>query len=390
MSTNLQSKIYLDWPAGFVFCWCGAYNKFMSLTLEQRAEGAMVGLANGDMMGSPHEGFDLSRDVADQPFYANTNEDSPFWQQAAAGMIQRARAEGCIREYYGPFSTGFWDIAETTDDTSQSVAIAQSVFLHGRIVPADIARRFVYWYDGGKGRGLGGTTALALKLQDPLEVAEPLPWDQASRQSRQASKLWHRGRKNLRAWPMSAIPANGGVMRAPVIGVALHDRTAEELDQAVRDVTRITHDFPACIETSRAAAFMTASCIRGESIHSSFESAKLRYPNTIKATFNSLRQPSPHTGGTYESLAIALRSVLRSKTYEDAIIRAINASMEYGSWAVDTDSYATVAGAIAGAAYGVDAIPKDWQRPVDLEGVRHDMKPYSASYLRSLGRALVA
>merc|ERR1711998_63003 len=64
--------------------------------------------------------------------------------------------------------------------------------------------------------------------------------------------------------------------------------------------------------------------------------------------------------GSYvmDCLAMALHSVYTTRTFEQAVLRAANLCG-------DADTVAAVTGQVAGAVYGVEAIPKDWQSAVD-------------------------
>jgi ADP-ribosylglycohydrolase len=68
-------------------------------------------------------------------------------------------------------------------------------------------------------------------------------------------------------------------------------------------------------------------------------------------------------------LEAALFCLLTTKSFTDCVLRAVN----LGS---DTDTTGCVAGGLAGLAYGVSAIPKDWiatlARKGDLDCLIHE------------------
>jgi hypothetical protein len=75
---------------------------------------------------------------------------------------------------------------------------------------------------------------------------------------------------------------------------------------------------------------------------------------------------SPVGSEAGQTLAVALAMFVAAKgDFQQTIIGAVN----YGR---DNDSYATVAGALAGAFHGLEAIPKDWLETVISANPAHD------------------
>ena len=60
-----------------------------------------------------------------------------------------------------------------------------------------------------------------------------------------------------------------------------------------------------------------------------------------------------------EAVAVALYSVLATSDFEEAVILAVNHSG-------DSDSTGAIAGNLAGALYGIDAIPNRWLDALEL------------------------
>lgn len=61
----------------------------------------------------------------------------------------------------------------------------------------------------------------------------------------------------------------------------------------------------------------------------------------------------PESGYVVDSLSVAVCSILKTSSYEDAVKMAVN-------FGYDTDTNAAITGSIAGAMYGMDAIPARW------------------------------
>ena len=58
-------------------------------------------------------------------------------------------------------------------------------------------------------------------------------------------------------------------------------------------------------------------------------------------------------GFVRDTLKAAIWSFVNTNSYEDCVLAAVNLGD-------DTDTTAAVAGALAGTAYGIDAIPQEW------------------------------
>jgi ADP-ribosylglycohydrolase len=72
-----------------------------------------------------------------------------------------------------------------------------------------------------------------------------------------------------------------------------------------------------------------------------------------------------------QTLAVALGMLVAAGgDLRQAIIGCVN----YGR---DNDSYATLAGAIAGAMHGMSAVPDDWRRTVEAANPEFDMRATS-------------
>ncbi|MCA9308833.1 ADP-ribosylglycohydrolase family protein [Candidatus Saccharibacteria bacterium] len=373
----------------------------MNVSLEQRGEGAMLGLAVGDLMGSPFEGYDITTDPREYELFQGYDQVDPEdpthgWKPRAVEMIDHIRGlpNKLVVEYIGYLGTNFWNYGETTDDTAQAVALAESLVANGGLDPQDAANRFVEWYDGGNGRGMGGTTALSLQLLDPEETHPPFPWDEASTVARRLTSripVHYKGRNHERPYPVRAVPSNGALMRVAPIGLWYRKSSYERLS-ATRDATVITHGFDECVEASRVQTDIIAYLSLGIPKDEVLAMVQTLSPNVFKESKKALKQPTDelgHTGGAYTTLGVALDSLENTDNFRDAIVSAINSSVLRQPWAADVDTYGAVAGALAGACYGVEDIPKEWYELKHPDGSRHDLQPYGSAYLRSLGRTLV-
>ena len=177
----------------------------------------------------------------------------------------------------------------------------------------------------------------------------------------------------------------GGVMRVAPVGLY----GAHRLPQAEnkREVFRLgcavgglTHGHPTGQVASGALAVIISELVRGATlpgaITDSMELARTdpRSEETVNAmsTAMALADTEPNADAAIqtlgdgwiaeEALAIALYACLRASTLEQAVIEAAN----HGG---DSDSTAAIAGHIAGAFFGSDALPNHWLEHLELRGL---------------------
>ncbi len=167
-----------------------------------RYKGCLLGLALGDALGAPHEGGPIER---------------MLWR-----LIGKTRL-GEMR----------W-----TDDTQMAIDVAASLSAFGTLDPDDLAQRFARSYRWS--RGYGPAAAKLLK-----RIARGADWRQANRA----------------VYPGGSY-GNGGAMRAPVVGLFYAERH-DDLADAVRLSTSITHAHPLGIEGAVLVATATALAVRG-------------------------------------------------------------------------------------------------------------------------------
>ncbi len=369
----------------------------MGLSLEQRSEGMLLGTAVGDLLGSPFEGYDITTDPRDSELfkgYENIDPNDPQmgWKPKAAEMINfiREQPDMLVTKYIGYLGTSFWKYGETTDDTAQSVALAASLIESQGFNPEDVADRFVRWYDGGLGRGCGGSTGLALQLLDPADTNPPLRWYEAGERAREMGKVMYKGRNHVNPYEVQSKPANGALMRTAPLGVWFRDEP-QLRRQATSALTIITHAFQECIDTSLVQTDLVAYLANGVSKDEALAIVKEGYPDVVAEAADAIIQPTDelgHTGGAYTTLGVALEAFEQTDNYHDAIVSTINSSVLRKPWACDIDTYGAVAGALAGTYYGVENIPSEWYELQHPDGSRHDLQPHGATYIRKLGRLL--
>ena len=311
----------------------------------QRVIGAVVGAAVADALGAPFE----------------------FGPAGAYSQRFPAPVLGGTGELIGGGAFD-WAPGEFTDDTQMSIALAESVIACDGFEAADVWRRFLAWR--ATATDCGSLTAAALQRPDP----------------RGAALAAHER--------LGRSAANGALMR--VVGLACAFAPGDEagLIAAARAQAALTHHDPAAGWGAAIAAAIIRRAIRGEDPIAAIAPVLEQVADIDAeqhAVFDALLDPrwrpddpGAHSNGTvWTCLAQAVWAVRTTTSFADAVIAAI----DLGG---DTDTVATVAGAIAGARHSVQGTPSRWLAYVHgavgtPEGVTH----YDNAALQDLARRLV-
>lgn len=201
-----------------------------------------------------------------------------------------------------------------SDDTSMALAICDSYRELGRVDADDIQGRFRAWRDRGEYTVDG--------LFD-IGVATSIALDRGCGGTGERDN------------------GNGSLMRT--VPLAFTDATDDE----VRAVSAITHAHAtacdACVDCVRAARALAA----GEGVGRAVGLVGMEW--VASAPRDRIRSG----GYVLDTWAAALWCLVNSRTYEECALMAVNLGE-------DTDTTAAVAGALAGIAYGAEAIPRPW------------------------------
>lgn len=297
------------------------------------AIGVMLGLACGDALGRPVE-FESAREIE--------------------------REHGTLTEMVGH---GTWGqpAGTITDDTDQALCIARSVAERNAFDAADIARRFVEWYDAGP-FDIGVMTRQSIE-----KLEQGYAWDEAGQD------VWEASSEGSNA-------GNGSVMRCPPLAIA-HASDPDELVTVSRDSSRITHADPRCTHGCAVLNLTIAGYLTGEDdpLAEALDRVRSDAPDELVDALEPLAAgETPATlstsGYVVHTLQTALHDALRADTAEDAIVTAVNRGG-------DTDTIGAVAGAVAGARFGASALPDRWLAEIDAEADLREL----ATDLRELG-----
>jgi ADP-ribosyl-[dinitrogen reductase] hydrolase len=290
----------------------------MQITTPERFQGSLLGLATGDAMGVPLE-------------FRRPGTFSPV----------RAMIGG------GPFSLkpGEW-----TDDTSLALCLAESLTHCRGFDLIDQLRRYQRWYRQGhlSSNGIcfdiGTTTRTAIRRFE--ETGEPSGLND----------------------PTSA--GNGSLMRlAPV--PLVYSRTPSSAIELSGESSKATHSLQVCIDACRYMGALIVGAIQGnpkEQLLSPQFSPLEQYwdhhplvseiSHVADGSFQEKDPPDIRGRGyVVASLEAALWAFARSNTFRDGCLLAVNLGD-------DADTTGAIYGQLAGAYYGVNAIPEEWKNTI--------------------------
>ena len=276
--------------------------KFISGNL--RHVGSLVALAIGDALGAPLEG-------SAQP---------EAW---ATQML--------------PGGRHFRKKGQVTDDTLQAKAVAESLVACGRFDQKDLISRLISGY-----RDLPEWYGPTSSLFFDLVQQGTLP--------HRAALLVHHRRGGSRS--------NGSVMRGFPLGIFY---PAPEVYEISLRSSGLTHLDPVAGHCSAFLNTMVSDMCRGKSRATAFRHARaLCTDDEVHAVLGNYDQHNLAPGlDAVECSHAALSRFMHAKTLEKAILSAINLGG-------DADTVGACTGALAGAYWGLHALPERWCR--ELEG----------------------
>jgi ADP-ribosylglycohydrolase len=279
------------------------------MTSEDRAVGALLGLAVGDAVGTTLE-------------FKRPGTFEPITDMVGGGPF-RLRA-------------GAW-----TDDTSMALCLAESIVDTGDMDLTDQLRRYVAWrrdgYLSSNGRcfDIGNTTSRQLsRFERTGEAIDPDP-DQRS-------------------------AANGSLMRLSPVPIRWSADAGEAAERSAES-SRTTHAADRPVDACRILGAMTAALVRGEPAKSVFDPSFWQWgelhPEIEAIARGSWVDKEPPairgTGYCVDALEAAIWAVAGADSLRDAVLRAANLGG-------DADTTAAIAGQLAGARWGRRGIPTRW------------------------------
>ncbi|WAC04591.1 MAG: ADP-ribosylglycohydrolase family protein [Methanoregula sp.] len=281
----------------------------------KRSCATLIGLAIGDAFGAPLEGF-------------------PAPRKMVTDMLPGGRH---------PRTKG-----EVTDDTLQALAVAASLVTCRGFDPDDLIVRLVAAYQNNP-QWFGPTSSAVFEL-----VRSGVP-------PHEAAAVAH--------GQLGSSRSNGSVMRGFPLGVFYAPRSVGTFSIAC---SRLTHYDMVAAHSSVWLNTMTSAMCRGSTREEAHRMASARCRNdevfTMLADYKN-HSPQPSLDALLCAHA-ALSCFMTSDSFEEALVTAVNLGG-------DADTVGACCGALAGACWGMDAIPGRWVRDlVDyprISSVAHEL-----------------
>lgn len=284
------------------------------LSLLDRYRGVLLGVACGDALGGPVE-FMSRADIAQ-------------------------RFPDRVREFVG----GGWldlDPGEITDDTQQTLILSRALTEDGLDLPA-FGEGLLEWYRSAP-KDIGNTTVVALRAL--ASGASPTESGEAA--------LATRGERGA--------AANGAVMRCAPVALRFRGDPAR-LVQASLESARVTHAESRAAWGAVAVNQALAHLLNGGALADAAAAAVTGIPDhrvseAVLAAAAMTRDEVAAGGFVLETVGASFWALANFPTAEEIIVEAV-------SLGEDADSTGAVAGALAGAAFGAEALPDRWRDQV--------------------------
>lgn len=320
----------------------------MALSLQSRYRGVMLGLAAGDALGTTLE-------------FKTPDSFEPLTDMMGGG----------------PFNlvSGQW-----TDDTSMTLCLGESlVDCHG-FNPRDQMQRYVRWWQ----QGYRSSTGACFDIGNTVRTAL----------SRYLST----------SNPFSGSPApntagNGSLMRIASVPLAYRNEPQTALVMA-SDSSRTTHAAIECLDACRVWTALIIAALNGWSKYelcgvrwrhlpgfSTENELVPRVANVLNGSYKDRQPPQIRgTGYVIDSLEAALWAFYRSESFREGALCAANLGE-------DADTTAAIYGQLAGAYYGVEAIPDAWRSALTshdlITGLADQLLEFSERQHKSTANAAV-
>lgn len=285
--------------------------KLAESTALGRAKGCLFGLIAGDSLGGRVE-------------------------FSAPHRIARSHPEG-VRDLA---DGGVWDIlaGQPTDDGELALSLARTLAGCNAWDAEAVAAAYGAWVTSDP-FDMGHTTGLALR------AAAAAQNDKAAAARRSASR---------------ESQANGALMRVAPIG--LWARDVAEAAEAASEDARLTHPHPTCVAASAALASAIHVAVAGggrEDMQAAAEQAAAIQP-AVLGVLREARDGQGVEDAMERSgwVLLALRNAFFRLWHALDLEGALVATVGMGG---DTDTNAAIAGALLGAAYGIEAVPSRWR-----------------------------
>lgn len=271
--------------------------------MQPRAIAAYLGLAIGDALGATVE-FMTPREI-----------------KALFGTHDEICGGGWLRLKPG----------QVTDDTTMSLALGQSILTTGKVDELAVAQAFDGWMRA-----------------KPVDIGNTV----------------RRGIVSFRTSGTPQVPpnehdaGNGAAMRVLPVALATLGQPESTVRAACRIQAHVTHNNPLSDAATACLALMVQDLLQGASrtdvLHGRVVPLIDQHPQ-----FEFRQRPSENPSGyVVETLQAVFQAFFETENYRDCLVNVVNRGG-------DADTTGAIAGMLAGALYGPEALPPRWLKSLD-------------------------
>ena len=298
--------------------------------------GVMVGVAVGDALGVPVEFMDW-KSIRDKYGILDRMVGGGTWGQPAGAV---------------------------SDDTMMALAVAEGIVKNPKDPVESIGEKFIEWY---KGRPFDVGICCSSVIQNVMMKKTANKWD------------WFLSASDYDKRSRGRSGGNGGLMRTAFVGC--YYKEPKDVVVQASDICGMTHQNSVAQTDCELMSLIIHELIDGgdkesiENLIMNYEDCNKRYDIGEIEGYPFNVKPN---GYGVNSLACALKCVLTTRSFRDAVIMAVNMGG-------DTDTIGAITGAIAGALYGADSIPKEWIQAIDNKVMDRILKVSMSGAINRLG-----
>ncbi|CAL2083332.1 ADP-ribosylglycohydrolase [Tenacibaculum sp. 190524A02b] len=315
-------------------------------------EATFLGLAVGDALGVPVE-FRSRKELQANP-------------------VKDMREYGTHNQPKGTWS----------DDSSLTFCLAESLCKELEINLIDISKNFINWLDYGFWTPHGKVFDIGIQTRQSIyQLAKII-------NSKEYSDL-----ELLKYSNDEYTNGNGSLMRIIPLLFHIKDFEINKQFETIWFVSSLTHPHIrsaiACfIYLQFAKNIIEGNTLIGayrkmqKKVNTFFDEKELssyekqHFSRVLNNNITTLRENEIKSGGyVIDTLEASLWCLMTSSGYKETVLKAVNLGD-------DTDTTATVAGAIAGLYYGMEAIPKEW---VEVLARKNDIISLSKKFAKKYG-----
>jgi len=282
------------------------------MTLKDRYEGAMLGLAIGDALGVPVE------------------------------FHERGGFEPVIDFQDSRLPAGHW-----SDDTAMALCLGESLIEKKEFDPTDQIEKYLQWLRYGYCSSTGIAVGVGLTILRSLSTYKKEDGPYVTNTPRRSD-------------------GNGSLMRLAPVPLYFHKNPVLAIDNAGLS-SKTTHGSILCSDACRYFSGLIIGALNGLSkeellsplycpVKDYFNSNKLstQIENVALGSFkNKSEKEIRGSGYVVESLEAALWAFYNSESFEEGVLMAVNLGD-------DADTTGAIFGQLAGAYYGITRIPGRW------------------------------